>query len=279
MKAKVSWVGERSFVGRAESGHSLVFGTAHGEDGAKPGPSPMELVLIGTGGCSAWDVVNILAKGRQAVEDVVVELDADRAEAEPRVFTRIHLHFVVRGRGVDPLKVERAIELSVTKYCSASAMLEKTATITHDFEVVETGCGGGRRTAGSPVRWIVGGFLHRRLEPGLVGVAELRPVDVDRQLVELRGQREGRLVVGVVHAGERVRADVEGLVPLQDQRQRPLHRLAVDVLAVDPERAGAGPPMPLKSLKARVPTPIPSYVEVELDGVLAGRQRARRPPT
>jgi putative redox protein len=98
----------------------------------------MELVLIGTGGCTAWDVVNILAKGRQPVEDCIVELDADRAETEPRVFTRIHIHFVVRGRGVDPARVRRAIELSVEKYCSASAMLAKTAEMTHDFEVVDT---------------------------------------------------------------------------------------------------------------------------------------------
>ena len=149
MKARVSWLEERTFVGSSESGHGVVFGTAHGEHGRKPGPSAMELVLIGTGGCSAWDVVNILAKGRQAVEDCVVELDADRADEEPRVFTRIHLHFVVRGRGVDPRRVERAIELSVKKYCSASAMLEKTATITHDFEVVETGAAERAGAAGA----------------------------------------------------------------------------------------------------------------------------------
>ena len=137
MKARVRWIEDRTFVGQASSGHQLVLGTAHGE-GAKPGPSPMELVLIGTGGCTAWDVVNILAKGRQPVEDCIVELDADRAETEPRVFTRIHIHFVVRGRGVDPARVRRAIELSVEKYCSASAMLAKTAEMTHDFEVVDT---------------------------------------------------------------------------------------------------------------------------------------------
>ena len=116
-----------------------MLGTAFGEEGKKPGPSPMELVLIGTGGCTAWDVVHILAKGREAVEDCIVEMDADRADEEPRVFTRIHMHFVVRGRDVDPRKVERAIGLSVDKYCSASAMLAKTATITHDFEIVEAG--------------------------------------------------------------------------------------------------------------------------------------------
>jgi putative redox protein len=138
MKARIKWVGERTFLGSTESGHQVVLGTAF-EEGKKPGPSPMELVLIGAGGCSAWDVVNILAKGREAVEDCTVALEADRAETEPRVFTRIHMHFTVTGRGVDPRKVERAIDLSVKKYCSASAMLAKTAAMTHDFEVIDTG--------------------------------------------------------------------------------------------------------------------------------------------
>lgn len=138
MKARVKWVEDRTFVGEAGTGHKVAFGTAHGEQGQKPGPSPMELVLIGTGGCSAYDVVHILEKGRERVEDCVVELDADRAETEPKVFTRIHMHFIVRGRGLKAGKVERAIALSVGKYCSASAMLAKTAEITHDFEVVET---------------------------------------------------------------------------------------------------------------------------------------------
>ena len=137
MKAAVKWVEDRTFVGTTESGHAVAFGTAHG-DGAKPGPSPMELVLLGTGGCTAWDVVNILGKGREPVDDVAVALEADRAESEPRVFTRIHLHFTVTGRGVDPRKVARAIDLSMDKYCSASAMLAKTAAITHDFEVIDT---------------------------------------------------------------------------------------------------------------------------------------------
>lgn len=137
MKARVKWVEDRTFVGESESGHKLVFGTAHGPDGLKPGPSPMEMVLIGTGGCSAFDVVHILEKGREAIEDCVVELDADRAESDPKVFTRIHMHFVVKGRSLSPAKVQRAIDLSIEKYCSASAMLAKTATITHDFEIVD----------------------------------------------------------------------------------------------------------------------------------------------
>ena len=139
MKARVKWVEDRTFVGEAGTGHKIAFGTAHGETGQKPGPSPMELVLIGTGGCSAYDVVMILEKGREAVEDCVVELDSERAETEPKVFTRIHMHFIVKGKGLSASKVERAINLSIEKYCSASAMMAKTAVLTHDFEVVDTG--------------------------------------------------------------------------------------------------------------------------------------------
>lgn len=137
MKSKITWVADKTFTGQTESGHSIVIGTADG-DGPKPGPSAMELVLMGAGSCSAWDVVEILKKGRQAVDDVIVELDADRAEEAPKVFTRIHLHFIVKGRGLEIKRVGRAIDLSVEKYCSATAMLEKTAVVTHDFEVIET---------------------------------------------------------------------------------------------------------------------------------------------
>lgn len=138
MDVRVKWIEERSFVGTAGSGHKIAFGAA-GSDGKKPGPSPMELVLIGTGGCSAYDVVSILEKGREAVDSVEVALDADRADTDPKVFTRIHMHFIVKGRGLNPARVERAIALSVDKYCSASAMLAATATLTHDFEIVEPG--------------------------------------------------------------------------------------------------------------------------------------------
>jgi putative redox protein len=137
MDVRVKWVEDRTFVGETESGHKIAFGTAS-DAGPKPGPSPMELVLIGTGGCTAYDVVHILEKGREPVADVAVELDADRAETEPKVFTRIHMHFTVKGRGLNEAKVARAIQLSVEKYCSASAMMEKTATLTHDFELVDT---------------------------------------------------------------------------------------------------------------------------------------------
>jgi putative redox protein len=136
MKARIKWAEERTFVGETESGHKLVFGNA-GNNGLKPGPSPMELVLIGTGGCSAYDVIHILEKGREPVEDCIVELDADRAAEDPKVFTRVHMHFIVKGKGLSPAKVERAIRLSAEKYCSASAMIGKTAKVTHDFEIVE----------------------------------------------------------------------------------------------------------------------------------------------
>jgi len=138
MKARVKWVENRTFIGESGSGHKLVLGTAVGPEGRTPGPSPMELVLIGTGGCSAFDVVHILTKGREPVEDVAVEVEAERADQDPRVFTRVHMHFIVRGRGLSKEKVERAIKLSVEKYCSASAMIAKTATMTWDFKVFDS---------------------------------------------------------------------------------------------------------------------------------------------
>lgn len=136
MKSTVTWTGNRTFIGQTESGHAIAFGTAHGEAG-KPGPSPMELLLIGTGGCSAWDVINILEKGREPVTDCRVQIDADRAETDPKVFTRIHMQFVVKGRSLNPDKVARAVQLSAEKYCSASIMLGQVAKVTHGFEVAE----------------------------------------------------------------------------------------------------------------------------------------------
>ena len=138
MKARVRWIEKRLFMGESGTGHTVVLGTTASADGHKLAPSALELMLIGAGGCTAWDVIDILEKGRQAVADCVVDLDAERAETEPKVFTRIHIHFTVSGRGLDRSKVERAIQLSADKYCSATAMLAKTAAITHDFEIVET---------------------------------------------------------------------------------------------------------------------------------------------
>ncbi len=137
MKARINWVEGRTFAGESGSGHKIVVGTAHGEGAATPGPSPMETVLIGAGACSAFDVVHILERGREKVNDCLVELDAERAPSEPKVFTRIHMRFIVTGRGLDRAKVARAIDLSLTKYCSATAMLSKTAVIAHDFEIRE----------------------------------------------------------------------------------------------------------------------------------------------
>mgnify|MGYP001814578702 CR=1 FL=1 len=138
MKSTVSWSGNRSFEGKTEDGFSVALGQGT-ETSPKPGPSAMELILIGTGGCSIYDVVSILEKGRQDVDDVRVEMSADRADAVPAVFTRIHLHFVVTGRGVKPALVERAVALSAEKYCSATRMLQASVEITHDFETVEAG--------------------------------------------------------------------------------------------------------------------------------------------
>ncbi|MCI2400711.1 OsmC family protein [Aliiroseovarius subalbicans] len=137
MKARVKWAEGRTFLGTSGTGHSIVLGASH-DGGPTPGPSPMELLLIGTAGCSAYDVVSILEKGRQNIEDVQVEVDADRAETDPKVFTRIHLQFTVKGRGMSADKVARAIGLSVDKYCSASAMMAASATVTHDFTVEDT---------------------------------------------------------------------------------------------------------------------------------------------
>ncbi len=139
MKAKVSWFDGMSFVGETESGHAIVMDGAPDAGGRNLGPRPMETVLVGTGGCTAFDVVLILKRSRQEVTGCHIELDADRAETDPKVFTRIHMHFVVRGRNLKPSMVENAIKLSHQKYCSASIMLAKTAEITHDYEIVEEG--------------------------------------------------------------------------------------------------------------------------------------------
>ena len=124
-----------SFVAESGSGHAIIIDGAPEHGGRNLGPRPMETVLMGTGACTAFDVVMILKKARQPVTDCVVELEAERAETEPRVFTKIHLHYRVKGNGLDPKKVRNAVELSKEKYCSATIMLAKTAEITTSFEV------------------------------------------------------------------------------------------------------------------------------------------------
>jgi putative redox protein len=140
MECTVRWQGSdagMSFVAESGSGHALVMDGSPDAGGRNLGPRPMELVLAGTGGCSAFDVVLILKRGRHAVSGCEVKLTADRAEADPKVFTHVHFHYKVRGRQLKPEAVARAIELSKEKYCSASIMIAKTAEITHDFVIIE----------------------------------------------------------------------------------------------------------------------------------------------
>ena len=137
MKARVKWVEQVEFLGETESGHAVLMDGAPAAGGRNLGPRPMEMLLLGAGGCTSFDVITILKKSRQAVSDCYVELDAERAEEDPKVFTKIHMHFVVTGKDIKPEVVERAIKLSAEKYCSASIMLGQTADITHDFEVVQ----------------------------------------------------------------------------------------------------------------------------------------------
>ena len=140
MDARVTWSHDRVFIGESGTGHGVVMSSI-GEDGRSIAPSPKELVLIGMGGCTSFDVVDILEKGREAVEGCVAELKAELSAEAPKVFTRIHVHFVVTGRGLNPGKVARAVELSADKYCSVTLMLRKSAEITYDFEIVEAGGG------------------------------------------------------------------------------------------------------------------------------------------
>lgn len=138
MECKVRWSGEgMSFLAETGSNHLVVMDGAPDAGGRNLAPRPMEMLLAGTGGCTAFDVVMILKRGRHAINGCEVSLEAERAASEPRVFTRIHFHFKVSGKQLKPDAVARAIELSKDKYCSASIMLGKTAAITHDFEIIE----------------------------------------------------------------------------------------------------------------------------------------------
>ncbi len=137
MKARVKWVQDAMFIAESGSGHAVVIDGPPEGGGRNLGVRPMEMLLMGTGGCTAYDVVHILRKSRQPVEDCVVEIEAQRAEQEPRVFTHIHIHFIVTGRGLKDSAVKRAVDLTAEKYCSASIMLGKVVDITHDYEVVD----------------------------------------------------------------------------------------------------------------------------------------------
>ncbi len=139
MKSRVKWVENVCFMAESESGHAMIMDGSPDIGGRNMGPRPMEMLLMGAGGCTSVDVIMILKKGRQDVTSCEVEISADRAGDHPKVFTTIHMHFIVRGRNLKADLVDRAIKLSAEKYCSASIMLGKTAAMTHDFEIIEEG--------------------------------------------------------------------------------------------------------------------------------------------
>ncbi len=137
MKARVKWVDGALMLGESSSGHVVVMDGPEDHGGRNLGVRPMEMLLLGMGGCTEFDVIHILKKSRQDVHFCEVDMEAERADSEPKVFTRIHVHFKVGGKGLTEKVVERAVKLSAEKYCSASLMLGKTAAITHDYELVE----------------------------------------------------------------------------------------------------------------------------------------------
>lgn len=132
MKASVKWVGDELFLGTSESGHTIVLDA----NGGEIAPSPLENVLLSLGSCSSVDVVSILQKARQEISGCRVDISAKRVDTVPKLFSDIHLHFVITGKEVAPKHVERAVSLSADKYCSVALMLNKTVNITHDFEIV-----------------------------------------------------------------------------------------------------------------------------------------------
>ena len=138
MQATVKWVDGRLFVGESGSGHAVIMDGSPDHGGRNLGLRPMEMILMGVGGCSSFDVIDILQKGRHSIVDCSVELTAERADAIPSVFSKIHLHFKVTGKNLPVAAVERAVKLSAEKYCSASIMLSKAGVdISHAFEVIE----------------------------------------------------------------------------------------------------------------------------------------------
>jgi len=137
MKARVKWLDNMSFVGETGSGHSVVMDGAPESGGRNLAARPMEMVLIGMGGCTAFDVVMILQKARQPIHDCIVELTAERSEEVPKIFTKIHAHYIVKGKGLSEKQVEKAVNLTAEKYCSVSIMLAATAQVTHDFEIID----------------------------------------------------------------------------------------------------------------------------------------------
>lgn len=136
MKARVKWVEDVQFVGESGTKHSLIMDGPENLGGHGTGMRPMELLLLGLGGCTSFDVVEMLKKSRQNITDCVVEIDGQRSETVPKIFTDIHVHYIITGSNIKEAQVKRAIELSSEKYCSASLMLGKSANITHDYEII-----------------------------------------------------------------------------------------------------------------------------------------------
>jgi putative redox protein len=138
MQVEIQWGGDARFNGTSGTGHQIVMDGPEDHGGKNLGPRPMELLLLGMGGCTSFDVMSMLKKARQDVTDCVAKIEAERADEIPSVFTRIHIHFIVTGHQLKESQVKRAVSLSAEKYCSASIMLERAGVeITHDFEVVE----------------------------------------------------------------------------------------------------------------------------------------------
>ena len=137
MKATVKWLDNMSFVGESGSGHSVVMDGPAEDGGRNMGVRPMEMVLLGMGGCTAFDVVLILKRSRQDIVDCHVELEAERAPEVPKVFTKIHVHYIIKGRQLNAKQVARAVRLTAEKYCSVSIMLAAVVEVTHDYEIVE----------------------------------------------------------------------------------------------------------------------------------------------
>ena len=137
MQVIVKWVDGRTFLGESGSGHTVVMDGPPDHGGRNIGIRPMEMILLGVGGCSSYDVMDILQKGRHDIVDCVAEITAERVDKVPSVFSKIHLHFKVTGKNLKDSVVERAVKLSAEKYCSASIMLGKSVDITHDYEVID----------------------------------------------------------------------------------------------------------------------------------------------
>jgi len=135
MKARVKWIENVAFAAETGSGHAVVLDGAPESGGRNLGPRPMEMVLLGLGGCTAFDVVTILRKARQSIEDCVIEIEAQRAETVPKVFTAIHLRYILTGHDLEEKQVARAVSLSAEKYCSVSRMLAASVQLTHDYEI------------------------------------------------------------------------------------------------------------------------------------------------